>query len=485
MENAFTFVIVGGGIAGVTCTELLSHLCPEEKILLISSSPLVKTAANVKQLTPCLEEFEIEEVSCESLLIDRPRLQVVTASVEKLEATAHVVHTSNGQCYKYKKLCIATGGKPKVIAKDNPRIIGIRDTETVQVFQEKLCAAKRVIVVGNGGIATELVYEIQGCEIIWAIKDSSISATFFDPGAAEFFVSQLTVDKTATNEPLKRHKYVISKQSASQDKILGSALGPDWAAGLDMKGNEQASRNVLVQYSCEIEAVLSREDLQREKWVAKTFDLQSTDDASWPLYVKLTNGYVFGCDFIVSATGVLPNTDHFLPGHSFNVAEDGGLKVDGQMRTNVEDIYAAGDVCSCSWEIAKHWFQMRLWTQARQQGAYCAKCMLAGLNGDNVIMDFCFELFTHVTRFFGYKVVLLGLFNGQKLGADYELILRMTKGLEYVKVVMQNGRMHGAILVGETDLEETFENLILNQMDLSRYGEDILDPRVDIEDYFD
>lgn len=50
---------------------------------------------------------------------------------------------------------------------------------------------------------------------------------------------------------------------------------------------------------------------------------------------------------------------------------------------------------------------------------------------------------------------------------------------------MVDGRMHGALLIGETDLEETFENLILNQMDLSSYGEDLLDPSIDIEDYFD
>jgi len=50
---------------------------------------------------------------------------------------------------------------------------------------------------------------------------------------------------------------------------------------------------------------------------------------------------------------------------------------------------------------------------------------------------------------------------------------------------MQNGRMMGAVLIGETDLEETFENLILNQTDLSSYGEDLLDPNIDLEDYFD
>lgn len=45
-----------------------------------------------------------------------------------------------------------------------------------------------------------------------------------------------------------------------------------------------------------------------------------------------------------------------------------------------------------------------------------------------MMLDFCFEVFTHVTSFFGYKVVLLGLYNGQTLGNDYEVLLRCTKG---------------------------------------------------------
>lgn len=50
---------------------------------------------------------------------------------------------------------------------------------------------------------------------------------------------------------------------------------------------------------------------------------------------------------------------------------------------------------------------------------------------------------------------------------------------------MEDGRLQGAVLIGETDLEETFENLILDQMDLSQFGADLLHPSVDIEDFFD
>lgn len=95
------------------------------------------------------------------------------------------------------------------------------------------------------------------------------------------------------------------------------------------------------------------------------------------------------------------------------------------------------------------------------------------------------ELLQKNDLFILMQVVLLGKYNAQGLGSDHELMLRCTRGQEYVKVVMQNGRMMGAVLIGETDLEETFENLILNQMDLSSYGEDLLDPDIDIEDYFD
>ena len=73
------------------------------------------------------------------------------------------------------------------------------------------------------------------------------------------------------------------------------------------------------------------------------------------------------------------------------------------MRTNIPDVYAAGDVCTVQWDPwPQMWFQvptavcllyfpslhlhsmqicvlfqMRLWTQARQMGAYAARCMMA------------------------------------------------------------------------------------------------------------
>ena len=82
---------------------------------------------------------------------------------------------------------------------------------------------------------------------------------------------------------------------------------------------------------------------------------------------------------------------------------------------------------------------MRLWSQARPMGAFAGVCMSASLLKEPPpLLDFSFEIFTHVTRFFGFRVVLLGLFNGQKLGGKYEALVRVTKGITARKLLFLN-----------------------------------------------
>ena len=57
-------------------------------------------------------------------------------------------------------------------------------------------------------------------------------------------------------------------------------------------------------------------------------------------------------------------------------------------------------------QCANFMFQMRLWSQARQMGHYAAKCMRAHQLKEPIEMDFCFEMFAHITKFFNYKVKL-------------------------------------------------------------------------------
>ncbi|XP_018425822.1 PREDICTED: pyridine nucleotide-disulfide oxidoreductase domain-containing protein 1 [Nanorana parkeri] len=486
------WLVLGGGIAGVTCAEQLALQFTEDDVFLLTAAPLIKAATNVRQVSRTLEEFNVEEQASSTLERQHPNIKVISSAVRELKAEEQRVITEDGRHYTYDRLCLCAGARPKLIVDGNPYVLGIRDTDSAKTFQSHLAKARRVVVVGNGGIALELVYEIEGCEVIWAVKDKSIGNTFFDAGAAEFLIPQLRSDKPETPLACKRRKYTTESSAEREESRLGSALGPDWHEGMNLKAAQEFSRCVHIEMECEVQRILLGDEFRQLNVLAHCVphgnaaeNSAASGTVEWPVYVELTNGKVYGCDFIISATGVVPNIEPFLPGNNFEIGEDGGLKVDDHMRTSVPNVYAAGDICTAAWTPSPLWQQMRLWTQARQMGWYAAKSMAADHLGEKIEMDFCFELFAHVTKFFNYKVILLGKYNAQGLGLDYELMLRFTKGLEYIKVVMQNGRMVGAVLIGETDLEETFENLILNQMDLSAYGEDLLDPNIDIEDYFD
>ena len=61
MSNCAKYVIIGGGIAGVSCAEMLSILCPTESIILISASPMVKAVTNISHLTKLISTFDIKE----------------------------------------------------------------------------------------------------------------------------------------------------------------------------------------------------------------------------------------------------------------------------------------------------------------------------------------------------------------------------------------------------------------------------------------
>lgn len=159
------------------------------------------------QISRRLEEFDVVENPSSELQEAHRNVTVLQAKVVSIDPLKREIVTSNGKTVPYTKLCICTGGSPKLIMKDDPNVIGIRDTESVSQFQTKLGGSRRVIIVGNGGIATELAYEIEDCEVVWAIKDRSISSTFVDAGTAQFFLPHLSGDKKVQEGPMKRVKY--------------------------------------------------------------------------------------------------------------------------------------------------------------------------------------------------------------------------------------------------------------------------------------
>ncbi|EIE20879.1 FAD/NAD(P)-binding domain-containing protein [Coccomyxa subellipsoidea C-169] len=378
-------------------------------------------------------------------------LEVLIDEVAAIDTLQKRVHLKNGGECTYDRLCICTGAVPKSLA-EHASVVTLRDSTTVEELVSRLPSVRRIVLVGNGGIALELVHALQGMQVVWVARHSHIGDAFFDRDAADYLLSEL---KTGWITP------------DIQGRSFGNAVGPRWTSALPSGPSE---RSITVENDCEVERLV-------------------TDRGDWPVTVKLTNGHSHGADLVVCAIGVAPNAD-WLPQELERSEDDGGVLVNRDMKTSVEGVWAAGDVCTVrSSELQPHWFQMRLWTQARQMGAHAAHTM-AGV-AEETGSGFTFELFAHVTRFVGKKVVLLGQYNGQRLEHEPESDMvsysRITEAPEstFVRVLLLRGRLVGAVLIGETNLEEAFENLILDGLDLSTYGPALLDPDLEVDHIFD
>lgn len=494
MSKNKTIVVIGGGIAGITCIEtILQDYDPSEpsfnRLFLISESNLVKRVCNINSTGRNLETFDVVEediINLGHIVPDQVYFTHITAYVERINhSTKSLIYTAADKqqsTLEYDIICICTGSRPRCLdcvkessSKDlEERIVVLRDTNTVKTLEKKLSSCRRLIILGNGGISLELVTRISNCEKIWIVREEFIGSVFLDSEAGKFLLDAANVDNN-----VQPSKYRVGQSYGIKDEdnkikttSFGPALGPGWAQNVQLHGDCEKTENLQVIYGEEARNIIY------------------CTQGKYPLKVETTGEKQIECDLIVMAIGVEPNTLKVDGGNLDVSIKDGGILIDDQMRTSLKSTYAAGDIASCeNWPSNSLWFQMRLWTQARHMGYYVSKCILAHIQGRDPSIYFNFDCFTHCTIFFGYKVVLLGRYNGQLIDKDKfhkcEIIVRVNPRKDYIKLLLLEGKIVGAVLIGNSGMEETIENLIHDAIDVSAFKETLLDGTLDIDDYFD
>lgn len=156
-------------------------------------------------------------------------------------------------------------------------------------------------------------------------------------------------------------------------------MGPDWTVSLveavGAKGPDferrggRASGPLAPASGLPLTAIFHVEVAELSEPAASTSGAGGSGggEDDWPLFVRLSDGQTWGCDFVVSATGVVPVVGFLGP--EYALGEDGGVVVNERMETTAgPDVLAAGDCCSMAWPQSDVWFQMRLWTQVKTRG---------------------------------------------------------------------------------------------------------------------
>jgi len=249
-----------------------------------------------------------------------------------------------------------------------------------------------------------------------------------------------TLDDAHKIEPLfKKGKKVL---------VLGSgfvSLQAAWAAlykGLDVKIIELAPRimpRVLDEKGSRIlhnRIVELGADLRVNTLTEK---IEKKENGTFVVHTKGEDP--FEVDLIIVGTGVRANTQ-FLQGTSIEL--DRGILVDETMKTNVDSIYAAGDVAQGLTTFGEKHVIHALWPTAVEMGK------IAGANMAGKELEYQGSLNMNVTEMFNITVASMGRFNDGE--GDKVWIYEDEKTGGYMKVIYENDLVVGATVVGSSDM---------------------------------
>ncbi|MGZ3535190.1 MAG: NAD(P)/FAD-dependent oxidoreductase [Thermodesulfobacteriota bacterium] len=208
---------------------------------------------------------------------------------------------------------------------------------------------------------------------------------------------------------------------------------------LDREGSEVVERN------------LSRMGVQ----MIKGRDVVRLKETSGSKMAILDTGEELEIDFIFAGKGVKPNID-FLRGSG--IKSKNGILVNDNMETNVEGIYAAGDVAQAPDFFSGEQVIYGLWPSAVEQGEVAGKNMAGSKE------TYRGNLKMNVTRIFGMPVASMGDFGSKRVAET--LIKKDEKRNIYRKICFDGkGVIIGAILINQVGDLGVLHGLIQERKD--------------------
>jgi NADPH-dependent 2,4-dienoyl-CoA reductase/sulfur reductase-like enzyme/pSer/pThr/pTyr-binding forkhead associated (FHA) protein/ribosomal protein L40E len=193
--------------------------------------------------------------------------------------------------------------------------------------------------------------------------------------------------------------------------------------------------------------------------------------------VITTTGAHIACEMVLLGIGIEPLLDL---ARSAGIACDRGIKVDGAMRTNVEDIYAAGDLIETTDQLTGKTRVIGQWYPAIQQARAAAYSMLDVLDTQTV---FQFGNFYNASMLYGLEFASVGLTNMPRNGKGYQEIQAEPKPRHYQKVLLKDGVPTGMIALGDRRHVITFKRAVDHRVDLSPVATRLFAPDFDLRQW--
>ncbi|MDR9381985.1 MAG: FAD-dependent oxidoreductase [Natronomonas sp.] len=184
------------------------------------------------------------------------------------------------------------------------------------------------------------------------------------------------------------------------------------------------------------------------------------------------NGERFEADFAGVAIGLNFNTE-FLRGSG--IETDNGIVTDEYMRTNVDDVYAAGDITQFHDVILGERAQNGAWGSAKEQGSIAGQNMTAdGPDAEfNWVSSYSITHFDFPFLSFGHPT----------LGDDS--VEKKYEDETWRRVALKDGRVIGGVLIGDLSAQSVLKKLARKQIDVSDRKDLLLEQGVDLDAFED
>ena len=184
--------------------------------------------------------------------------------------------------------------------------------------------------------------------------------------------------------------------------------------------------------------------------------------------VETSKGRRISCQLLIVAIGVTPAIK-FLK--ETEVKTDKGVLINEYMETSVQSVYAAGDVAQVYNSIKNQYLTYTSWASALEQGE------IAGFNIVNQNKKSYLGVPLNTEFIFGIPVTSIGSPNPPD-ESKYKFLIKneLDKGL-YLKLVLDNKKIIGGLLVGKTEKADLIKELIKQQVNITGYEEDLLEEK--------
>ncbi|MBI3583634.1 MAG: NAD(P)/FAD-dependent oxidoreductase [Nitrospinae bacterium] len=181
--------------------------------------------------------------------------------------------------------------------------------------------------------------------------------------------------------------------------------------------------------------------------------------------LKLKDGRNVDCNLIIISAGITPRIEL---AKEAGISVNKGIIVNERFETNIKGIYAAGDCAEFQGRI------YGLWTASTEHGT------IAGSNIAGIDTVYSGTTPSTTLKIVGIDLTSIGVVNPE--GEGYRELIREDGSDDiYKKLVIKDGKIVGAILLGDTKDVRAVGKLIKNNVDVSKYEDKLTDSKFDLK----